>query len=201
VEFAPESYRNTPKIMSDKTSLRRTLLDIRNSTSLDLRAQWDTAIGNQIVAWRNRSQVITLGIYWPMRGEPDLRAAYAELAMQGVELALPVVVGKDAPLRFAAWKPGDTLVKDAMGVTVPAAAALLVQPEALLIPCVGFNAQRVRLGYGGGHYDRTLAISPRPYAIGVAYASALSIFDQEPHDIALDRIITEVTAASVLPNR
>src|SRR5688572_5705474 len=101
--------------MSDKTDLRRSLLDARNATPPDMCTQCDLAIGSQVMAWWNRHRVARLGMYWPMRGEPDLRAIYAELAMQGVELSLPLVVGKDAPLRFAVWKPGDKLVKDAMG--------------------------------------------------------------------------------------
>ena len=53
------------------------------------------------------------------------------------------------------------------------------------MPCVGFNAGRIRLGYGGGFYDRTLAVDPRPLAVGIAYASSLADFPGEPHDIPL----------------
>ena len=53
-----------------------------------------------------------------------------------------------------------------------------VQPEVLLIPCVGFNVVQgrpYRLGYGGGFHDRTLAARPCR-TIGVVYdhASAAS---------------------------
>ena len=115
---------------------------------------------------------------------------YADLAQEGVKLALPVVMGKGAPLGFAGWTPGDALVCDAHGVPTPVKKNL-IRPEALLIPCVGFNADNIRLGYGGGFYDRTLAVKPRPLAIGVAYASARTSFNADPHDIALDIVITE----------
>ena len=132
-----------------------------------------------------------------MREEPDLRDVYAELAAQGVQLALPLVVARDAPLQFAAWTPGEPLEVDAMGVSIPAQISaqgrIMLNPEALLIPCVGFNAARVRLGYGGGYYDRTLAVAPRPLAIGIAYANGLASFDAAPHDAALDLIITEAS--------
>jgi 5-formyltetrahydrofolate cyclo-ligase len=74
---------------------------------------------------------------------------------------------------------------------VPSPPQVIVQPQALLIPCVGFNRQRMRLGYGGGYYDRTLAASPRPLAIGIAYRGSLATFAADPYDIALDAIITE----------
>jgi 5,10-methenyltetrahydrofolate synthetase len=153
------------------------------------RVRADALICEQVLAWWHAHRVDVLGVYWPIRSEPDLRAACDELVRLGVQLALPVVEEKDAPLRFVAWTPGDAVVKDAMGVAIPAPPQRVVQPQALLIPCVGYTAERVRLGYGGGFYDRTLAMQPRPYAIGIAYASALAVFDRAPHDAILDLII------------
>lgn len=180
-----------PEIMSDKTALRRALLAARNALTTETRKQWDAAIGTQIMTWWNMHPVQTLGVYWPIRNEPDLRFVYDDLATRGVQLALPIVINKAAPLKFAAWTPGDPLVKDAMGVAIPATADAIIAPEALLIPCVGFNAMRMRLGYGGGFYDRTLAASPRPMTIGIGYACALATFHGAPHDVALDMIMTE----------
>jgi 5-formyltetrahydrofolate cyclo-ligase len=176
-----------------KEDLRRVLLARRNAIAADARAQYDLALRFHVMAWWDRHPVRCLGVYWPIRGEPDLHAAYVELAKRGVQLALPVVVNADAPLLFAKWTPGDALEPDAMGVPTPTPTHVMVRPEALLIPCVGFNRQRIRLGYGGGLYDRTLAAVPRPLAIGIAYHDALATFAAAPHDIALDAIITEIT--------
>ena len=124
---------------------------------------------------------------------------YGKLTAHGVRLSLPVVVGKDQPLRFAAWSPGDVMVKDSFGVPVPEQPLFGSTPEVLLIPCVGFNSERFRLGYGGGFYDRTLAVAPRPFAIGIAYACQRVDFETREHDIALDMIITE-TSPLTLPS-
>jgi 5-formyltetrahydrofolate cyclo-ligase len=110
-----------------------------------------------------------------------------------------VVAAKDAPLRFAAWTPGDAVVRDMMGVSIPAPPQRIVQPQALLIPCVGFTSGRVRLGYGGGFYDRTLAMSPRPLAIGIAYSIARTTFAHAPHDAVLDLVITESSCFGATP--
>jgi 5-formyltetrahydrofolate cyclo-ligase len=132
-----------------------------------------------------------LGVYWPLRGEPDLAPAYATLADSGVRLALPVVVERDCALEFAAWTPGEALVRDAMGVAIPAELRMVARPQALLIPCLGFNRGRYRLGYGGGFYDRTLEAQPRPLTVGVAYRCLQADFASAPHDVALDLVITE----------
>lgn len=177
--------------MLNKTDLRRSLLATRHAIPAAMRARWDAAIGVRVLAWLAAHPVRLLGVYWPINSEPDLRQAYEALAARGVQLALPVVVGRDAPLRFAAWTPGDALVTDAFGVAIPAAPGGAVHPDALLVPCVGFNAGHIRLGYGGGFYDRTLAAAPRPLALGIAYQCTLEIFEGDSHDIALDAIITE----------
>jgi 5,10-methenyltetrahydrofolate synthetase len=174
-----------------KSELRSLLLATRHAVTAAQRAQSDAAISNRVLALHRAEPLRTLGVYWPIRSEPDLQNLYAELSAQGVSLALPFVLSKYQPLRFAAWKPGDPLEKDAMGIAVPANEKRFLLPEALLIPCVGFNAAAVRLGYGGGYYDRTLAVSPRPTAIGIAYECCKADFVSEPHDIPLDFVITE----------
>jgi len=60
-------------------------------------------------------------------------------------------------------------------------------------PVVGWTGDGYRLGYGGGYFDRTLtAARPRPFTIGVGLQSArLATIYPQPHDIALDAILTE----------
>lgn len=174
-----------------KQDLRDQLLAQRRTIASDERTRYDAALCNHVLAWWDNNPVASLGVYWPIRGEPDLQPAYLELARRGVQLALPIVVNNHAPLQFVKWTPGDVLVIDAMKVPVPAPPHIPIRPQALLIPCVGFNRQRARLGYGGGFYDRTLAVDPRPLAIGIGYRCLLATFTADPHDIALDAIITE----------
>lgn len=183
----------------DKAELRKALALARAALAPEQKAAWDSVIGARVMAWWEavaRPAAGTpapgpLGVYWPLRGEPDLHAAYAALAAAGTRLALPVVVARDAALGFAEWIPGEAMVKDSMGVAVPAQLRMIERPPALLIPCLGFNAQRFRLGYGGGYYDRTLEAHPRPLAVGVAYSCLEAKFASAPHDVALDLVLTE----------
>lgn len=175
----------------DKGALRKRLLAARTAIGPADKARFDEAIGQQVLAWVARHGIREIGVYWPLKGEPQLAATYAALAEAGVQLALPVVVARDAALGFARWQPGEAMVKDGMGVAVPAALAMVARPGALLIPCLGFNRARFRLGYGGGYYDRTLEKTPRPLTAGVAYACLEAQFASAPHDVALDTIITE----------
>jgi 5-formyltetrahydrofolate cyclo-ligase len=64
--------------------------------------------------------------------------------------------------------------------------------DVILVPCLAFDDERHRLGWGGGWYDRFLARQPNALKIGLAYQdSFITALPQEPHDIKLDMIITE----------
>jgi 5,10-methenyltetrahydrofolate synthetase len=176
-----------------KAALRRHLKAERASLDGPGKRERDRRIGEQVVAWWRRTRPPLLAVYWPLSGEPDLLDTYQMLAREGAALALPVVVRRDAALAFAAWTPGEAMVTDSMGVAVPADLRTVERPPALLVPCLGFNEDRYRLGYGGGFYDRTLAPSPRPCTLGIAYACQQVQFGADEHDVPLDIIVTEET--------
>lgn len=176
--------------MQNKSDLRQLLLASRNAIPAEQKLRWDRQLVEKIMTWWSVERPHILGVYWPMRGEPDLNTAFAMLTALGVKLALPVVVSDNAPLKFYAWAPTDPVIKDRYGAAVPADQHTELLPQALLIPCVGFNPQRFRLGYGGGFYDRTLASVPRPQTVGLAYANAETTFVADPYDIALDMVMT-----------
>lgn len=187
----PESAASETGASVDKQALRRELAARRAAIDPAEKALWDAQIGANLLAWWEREEHNTLGVYWPLKGEVDLSATFAALAARGVQLVLPVVLAKHAPLGFAAWTPGEAMHKDAMGVAVPALMTMVAPPPALLVPCLGFNHAGFRLGYGGGYYDRTLAAMPRPLTAGIAYACQQVQFASLAHDVPLDIILTE----------
>lgn len=178
-------------LQQHKTRLRQDLIAQRQALPSAQREAWNAAIGKHLHHLLEQQPAHTIGVFWPMRSEPDLRQLFEEWDAGGIKLALPVVIDPALPLKFLAWAPGDPLAKDAMGVWVPANASAEVHPDLLLVPCVGYNSGKYRLGYGGGFYDRTLASTPRPRAIGVAYTCSRTEFAVESHDIPLDAVVTE----------
>jgi 5-formyltetrahydrofolate cyclo-ligase len=135
-----------------------------------------------------------VGFYWPMKGEIDLlpfvRAVLPELSAA----ALPVIIEKQRPLEFWQWTTRTELCNRGVWNIPYPAERILVEPDVLLVPLVGFDSAGYRLGYGGGYYDRTLAApEKRPRLIGVGFElGRLPTIHPQPHDIPLDVIITEV---------
>ncbi|KAF0675403.1 5-formyltetrahydrofolate cyclo-ligase [Profundibacterium mesophilum] len=131
--------------------------------------------------------------YLPIRDEIDPRGAMA-LAVRHSAVGVPVIEAARRPLRFREWTPDAALVPGPFGVMIPQAGEWLV-PEVLVLPLLAFDAQGNRLGYGGGYYDRTLAVLRRAgpvIAIGFAYAAQqVDRVPAEPTDQPLDMIVTE----------
>ena len=103
-----------------------------------------------------------LGLYWPVGHEPDWRPLlerWPEALRQ--RLALPVVrsVGGVGRLTYGAWHPADPLHADGCGIPAPVAAAPLQahQLALLLVPALAIDQRGIRLGSGGGWYDRLRA--------------------------------------------
>ena len=134
----------------------------------------------------------TIGFYWPFRGEVDLVGFVRGLAGGSGRAALPVVVEKGRPLAFWRWEPGVAMRPGIWDIPVPAVAEP-VEPDCLLVPLVGFDGRGFRLGYGGGYYDRTIAVMPRPpLAIGIGYGfQSLRTIRPQPFDRPMDAVVTE----------
>jgi 5,10-methenyltetrahydrofolate synthetase len=135
-----------------------------------------------------------VSVYWPIKGEPDLRPWMQATWERGVRVALPVAIALGQPLMFREWRPHARMARGLWNIPYPAEGAEVL-PTVMLAPLVGFDKDCFRLGYGGGFFDRTLARIPtKPLAIGVGYADALiaTIFPQT-YDIPMDWIVTEAT--------
>jgi 5-formyltetrahydrofolate cyclo-ligase len=64
--------------------------------------------------------------------------------------------------------------------------------DCVVLPGVAFSEDGHRLGRGGGYYDATLARMARAARVGVAFdAQLVPTLPREPHDAALDAIVTE----------
>ena len=77
----------------------------------------------------------------------------------------------------------------------------IVVPDMAVVPMNGFDARGYRLGYGGGFFDRTLAaLERKPISIGVGFDLArMPTIHPQPHDVAMDFIVTEAGAYRVEP--
>ena len=179
----------------DRDALRKKLIAAR----LALTDRLERAVQLQSVlrVWLVGRRENTIGAYWPIKGEFDpLPALYrwSEGAREQAtrRIGLPVANRETGQLRFHVWYPGCPTELDAYDIPKPKDTEEFA-PEILVVPCLGFGPGGVRLGYGGGFFDRTLAsLAPRPVTVGVSFTHGfLPLLRSGPLDLPLDAMLTE----------
>ena len=144
---------------------------------------------------RQQSSDRIIGIYWPLADEVDLRGL-----RQRSPVALPVADGEGG-LTYRRWaSDGSTsqiLKPDGCGIPAPAAGRTLQPDElaCLLVPALAIDRRGVRLGYGGGYYDRLRQQTPWRAVQALVVLPSACITDmplpQDPWDITFDGWISE----------
>lgn len=171
---------------------RKRLIDERMALDVAERSTGSERIASGLDRAIGKVSGRIVSVYWPIRGEPDLRNWAIRVIERGGRIALPVVIKKGWPLEFRIWAPGDPLERGVWNILVPSHGPS-VQPDIVIAPVVGFDDATYRLGYGGGFFDRTLAAMPRkPFVVGIGHARCRvpTIYPQ-PHDVPMDVIVTD----------
>ncbi|HEX4637205.1 MAG TPA: 5-formyltetrahydrofolate cyclo-ligase [Rhizomicrobium sp.] len=132
-----------------------------------------------------------VGGYHALPDEADPALLLERLVALGCHVAYPRVAGKGLPLEFHRVPDGQVMAPGAFGIHEPLDVWPRAVPDMLLVPLLAFDAFGHRLGYGGGFYDRTLALLNVP-AIGIAHAGQeVASIPHGAHDRTLDMILTE----------
>lgn len=178
-----------------RKSERERLIAARQAIPVAARQAADVALSDRLDALlKGGIRGRTISLYWPFRGEPDLRAWAARCRADGATLALPVVVAKAHPLDFRRWDAGVTLERGVWNIPIPPESAPVVAPDIVLAPVVGLADGHYRLGYGGGYYDRTIARlrdqGHTPLVVGVGYdQQRIATMFPQSHDIPMDKVV------------
>ena len=179
-------------IEAAKAALRDKARVMRAAITLETRTAAAEAAATHFFASLDIPPTAIVAAYWPIRDEFDCKPILIRLMDSGQPVCLPVTNGDD-PLTMRLWRVGDALEPSGFGTMAPFESAPVIEPDIVILPLLGFDAKGHRLGYGKGHYDRTIALmTRRPRLIGLAYAAQqLDLVPFGPHDMPLDGIVTE----------
>ncbi len=175
---------------TEKSSLRKVLLERRDTTSYDFIKLASTKIYNRLKQVEIFGNAKKIACYYPIGSEVLTQDIMQDLLGNGKEICLPKVVENN--LSFRKIDGRKDLEKGAYGIMEPKEnCSELEGIEIVLVPTVGITKNGVRLGYGFGYYDRFLATS-NAKTISLTYSKQLvkSIPFYEK-DIKIDWIVTE----------
>ena len=179
-----------------KPEQRKVAQKARKAIPDDLRQQYNHAICQRIAAHPAIQDAKIVMSYMAFAGEVDLAELHEILNAQGKKLCFPLC-GENGfmqalyPRNERSWESG------MYGILAPIAELSdVIEPENIdivLTPCVAFDSSRLRLGWGGGYYDRFLPRCPQAVSIAAAYEvqHVDSVVSDHPWDAVLDAIATE----------
>lgn len=179
----------------EKAAIRNERLALRDAMTPQARIEGSLAMVEHAGDRLEFDPGTVISGFWPIRSEADIRPLMAHFRTRGARLCLPVVLDRETII-FRELVVGAPVVKTGFGTTGPGDEAAVLEPDILLVPLSAFDRAGHRIGYGAGHYDRAIARltakGHTPKLIGIAFdCQEVASIPAEPHDVALDAILTE----------
>lgn len=181
----------------DKSQLRQELYVLRAAIVRE-QPRKVAQLQAQIAAWLLAHPCRCVGLYRPIRYEPDITDCVADWCRQQTErqMCVPVLDSMaQRSMHYAQWWPGANVRRTHFGIEEPVDTPVMV-PDVIFSPCVGVTPAGVRLGNGGGFFDVFLqharSRGQRIVTVAVAFDALITErFEPQIHDVAFDWIATE----------
>ncbi|MEU0049329.1 5-formyltetrahydrofolate cyclo-ligase [Streptomyces sp. NPDC006309] len=186
----------------DKATLRREILAVRNGlTADDVRAA-GRALAERALELPELAGGRTVAAYVSVGGEPGTLALLDALRARGVRVLLPVLL-PDNDLDWGEYTGPDSLARvrhgGRMTLCEPSGARLgpdaVTGADVVLLPGLAVDGRGMRLGRGGGSYDRVLArlegAGARPRLVVLLYdTEVVARVPAEAHDKPVHAAVT-----------
>jgi 5-formyltetrahydrofolate cyclo-ligase len=139
----------------------------------------------------------TVGCYLSMATEPGTAALIEQLRQRDIRVLLPRVSGTS--LEWVELQDSTAFAESELGIDEPAGLAIanaLSDCDAIVLPALGISRDGIRLGQGGGYYDRSLQGLPAfadggPQLIALVFEDELvDSLPQESHDARVNQVVT-----------
>lgn len=184
--------------LSEKTLLRGRLLAYRAALDAESLAGTAAAFARHGLELGELAEASTVAAYVSVGREPGTRALLDALHARGVRVLLPVLL-PDNDLDWAVYEGPERLAKAGRGLLEPVGPRLgpdaVCAADAVLLPGLAVDGRGMRLGRGGGSYDRVLARLTRagadPALVVLLYADeVVARVPEEPHDHPVHAVVT-----------
>jgi len=146
----------------------------------------------------------TVCAYWPVGFEPGSPELLDGLVRRGCRVLLPVV-DSSGPLEWGEYTGAGSLQRGPLGLLQPVGPLLgraaIATAVLVLVPALAVDRTGVRLGRGGGHYDRTLPLATpgTPLVAIVRDDEVLAALPVQPHDVPVTAALTPGRGLVPLP--
>lgn len=170
-------------LLADKASTRKKVRQLRDTLPLVQRRAAETQSLKLLSRWPTWKGAGVIASYLPHQSEFDPAGLAQDAEARGATVVYPRVTEKG--LTFHRWQMGDPLEATIGGVSQPLASnpeVALSQIDLFITPLLACGDNGIRLGYGGGYYDRVFNAS-QGFRLGVGFSlQRIDGWEVEPHD-------------------
>lgn len=196
----------TSDVQAEKTALRKRLIAHRSQMPEHLRNGYSRLLRDHLLELPQVSAAGTVAAYFSAGSEPPTRSLVYALWKQGHYVVLPVLL-PDGDLDWASYEGPDSMVPGPRGLLEPAeerrGTEAVARAEVVIVPALAVSESGMRLGRGGGSYDRALA------RVGKQVPTIALVYDDEllpsvpaaPHDQPVRAVATPSRGITWLPSR
>jgi 5-formyltetrahydrofolate cyclo-ligase len=193
---------------SAKWALRGRLVQARRAVPAAVREAEAAALAAALAGAPLPGLPGTVCAYWPVGGEPGSPELLDNLARCGCRVLLPLVgppTGAAGPLDWAEYTGAGSLRAGPLGLREPTGPRLgcgaIATAVLVLVPALAVDRHGIRLGRGGGHYDRTLPLASTgtPLVAIVRDDEVLASVPAQPHDVLVTAVLTPGRGLLPLP--
>jgi len=187
------------ELVSARKALRAQLRARRRSIPPDLRAHAERRVAVHIERHFHLHPGQRIALYSPLRDELGVAPLARIARLHGAEVYLPRLTDRRHH-RMTFVAAGGALQANWMGILEPSASKTILARwlDLVFLPLVGFDGAGMRLGMGGGYYDRAFGFLKvrhswrRPKLIGIGFAmQRVAPIARAAHDLHLDAVVTE----------
>lgn len=184
--------------MDEKNALRALIRKKAAALPPEYYRECGKSICERILSGAYWQQAESVMAFCPTDREPDLSLLLSRARAEGKPLLLPCCL-QDGRMEARHVRSPSDLVPGAYGIPCPRVGCAVFEPARIglvLVPCLSCTPEGVRLGHGGGWYDRFLAdyraTSPQGSILCLCPERLLSAYlPRETHDILMPAVMTE----------
>jgi 5-formyltetrahydrofolate cyclo-ligase len=188
------------QLAADRKPLRSALRARRRGVTPAERNESAQRVAHNVDSWLHLRASWRIAVYAALPEELDAAPLIRLAQSRGCEIYLPRIERRTVGRRMQFVRIDGRHRTNRLGIAEPEGSQIISPRwlDAVFLPLVGFDACGVRLGTGGGYYDRAFAfrrwrqVWHTPLLIGLAYDfQQVDALSKAAHDVLLDAVVTD----------
>jgi 5-formyltetrahydrofolate cyclo-ligase len=184
------------ELVSQKIILRKILTHKRDLIKKKSSIEFNAEVFEELKKYINFEKIQNVASFISIRSEISTNHLNNKIMELKKTLSFPVIKKKSKDLIFKRAKLNNTFKLGKFNIPEPPNENKEIIPQLFFVPCLGFDLNGYRIGYGGGFYDKTFAkfkkLNLEFYAVGFAFDDQKQIkIPRESFDYKLDFVLTE----------